>query len=143
MKIGTTFLILLVIAFGTVAVTYLVNDVNTYYPSEENISTDSFYGRYDYTEELNESASKLKDKLQEIGEEESGWKQFFGTLYVIPLAIITVVKQMILSIPYINSVFIDVTNDLGIPGEIVAISILAIMVSIIIMLIKFWHRPTT
>jgi uncharacterized membrane protein len=143
MRIGTPLLILIIIAFATVSITFLVNDINTYYPTSQNISTSNFADNYNYITEMNESTTKIGDALQNIGQEESGWKQFFGTLYVIPLAIITVIKQMFLSIPYIGSIFIAVTEDLGVPGEIVSIGILAITIGIIIMLIKFWHRPST
>ena len=141
MKLGTPLFILLVIAFAFTAISLIVGDFRTNYP-EANVSTESYESKYNYQEQVNGTFWDLSSRLEDISEAEGGWK-IWESVVAIPFVVITVILQIIRSIPYLTAILSGIPNDLGVPTPIIAIGLTAVMAGIIIMLIKFVHKSTT
>jgi len=142
MKLGTPFFILLVIAFVFTSIALIVGDFRTNYPEAGDISTESYESKYNFQQQVNGTFLDIGEKLQKIGETEGGWK-IFEAIVVLPLAVVSVIIQIILSIPYLGAILSGVANDLGVPSSIIAIGITAIIAAVIIMLIKFASKSPT
>jgi len=141
MKLGTPLFILLVIAFAFTSIALIVGDFRTNYP-EVNVSTESYESKYNYQQQVNGTFLDLSAKLEDIDEAEGGWK-IWEAIIALPIAVVAVILQVILSIPYLGAILSGVANDLGVPSSIIAIGLTAIMAAVIIMLIKFANKSPT
>ena len=142
MKLGIPFFILLVIALAFTSVALIVGDFRTNYPEAGNVSTESYESKYNYQEQVNGTFLDVSKQLEKIGEAEGGWK-IWESIVVLPLAVVAVIIQIILSIPYLGAILSGVSIDLGVPSSIVAIGLTAIIAAVIIMLIKFANKSPT
>ena len=141
MKLGTPLFILLVIAFAFTSIALIVGDFRTNYP-EVNVSTESYESKYNYQQQVNGTFLDLSTQLEKIGESEGGWK-IWEAIIALPIAVVAVILQVILSIPYLGAILSGVANDLGVPSSIITIGLTAIMAAVIIMLIKFANKSPT
>lgn len=142
MKLVTPFFILLVIAFAFTSIALIVGDFRTNYPEAGNVSTENYESKYNYQQKVNGTFLDISSQLQKIGEAEGGWK-IFEAIVVLPLAVIAVISQIIISVPYLGAILSGVATDFGIPPSIIAIGITAIIAATMIMLIKFANKSPT
>ena len=140
MKLGTTLSILLIVSFISIGVSLILIDFNTQYP-EAYTSKDYIEGNFSFFDKVNSTATSIQTRLESLEKEEGGWK-VFATLYVVPVVIIETIILLIGSIPFVGSIILSSGKQIGIPAPIIALSVLALIVSVMIMLIKFWHRPS-
>lgn len=139
MKLGLPLMILLVVSFVFISVVLIINDFSTHYPEAGPVSIVSNLSQYNFYGRVNSSMGNVQTKLDNLGQEAGGWK-IFAAIVAIPLAIVEVIGQLILAIPLLGSMIITIGTTLGIPQEIVSIGFIAIIVSVIIMLIKFLNK---
>lgn len=54
------------------------------------------------------------------------------------MAVITTILNLILAVPILGGIIIGIAREIGVPAEIIGFAMVALMVSVIIMLIKFY-----
>lgn len=117
----------------------IINDFETQYP-DINVNT-SWEDEYDYRDEINESVSSLKDKLDIITDEEEGWfSKIAAGITAVPRAIILVPVVMFETISYGLIILVKVGNDIGIPSFVIAFTTIAVILILIFKLISFFQR---
>jgi len=137
MKIETIVLMVVMVGFVFAAVGLMVNDFQEQYP-EVQINS-SWQSKYDYSKEINKSASNIVGYFDKIGESEGGWIILTG-IVALPLAIIEAVKIITLSLVKGTSIVTGVGTDIGINKTLLSFIIIIIIVIIVFVLIKFWRK---
>jgi hypothetical protein len=140
MKLGAPFFILLIIAFAFASIALIVRDFRTNYPEAGNVSTENYENKYNYQRLINGSFLDISKNLENLQKEESGWKVFFQSLYILPLAVLSTIAQLVLAIPYLGAILSSVSNDIGVPSEITSIALTAVIGAGMIMLVKFINK---
>jgi len=137
MKISLIVITIVVIGFIFATVGLIVNDLETQYPEIQIDS--SWQTKYDYSKEINESAIKIKDLFENIGEKEGGWLLLTG-ISAFPIAVIETVKIVILSLTKGVAIVAGIGTDIGIPPIIQTFIIIVITLIIIFSLVRFWRK---
>ena len=143
MKLGTPIFIVLLIAFSFLIIGIVVGDFRTNYPEAGNVSTSFETEFIGYADNLNSSFSTVTTSLSNIGSEEGGWKNILSGLMAIPIAAVETVRVLVASPFYLVNILTDVSSTLGIDSRILSIAIVAIIIGVILMLVKFAYKSTT
>jgi len=139
MKLSGYVSVLLVVAVIFLMVGLIVEDMETQYP-ETSVNKSAWQGKYDYTTEINESVSDLKDKFDIIQDDEEGWFERVGAgIVVIPKVIIFVPQVLLASLTNAIKLVAGIGEELSIPPAVIYIGITALLVIIIFGLISFWY----
>lgn len=136
MKLATPFYILLIVAFIFLSVSLIIADLNTNYPEAGNVST-GFSNKYNNLSFVDTKASDISSALGKVGEPTGGWK-IFEAIVAIPLAIITTIINLIAAIPILGFILAGIATEIGVPPAVANFGMVAILVAVIIMLIKFY-----
>jgi len=142
MKFGTPIFLLLLIAFAFMSVALIVKDFRTYYPTEENVSTENYEDIYDFSLPILGNFTgngSIREKLENLDNKNKGW-QIFSNIVAIPLVIIKTIIFMVLTIPYLMTILVGFATTLHVPAEIIGIAVTTLIVVVVIMLIKFYQR---
>lgn len=140
MKLGSPFFILLTIVFVATSVALIINEFNVNYSEAgiTNSSMDTQFSSYQTT--VNSSFGKIADAASNVGSEDGFWDKLIGGTYVIILALIVTVISLITTIPLLGGFVAYVGSEMGVPDAIISLGVVAITGSVVIMIIKFWHR---
>ena len=139
MRLSSYILVVLAIGLVFATVANIIHDLQIQYPEVE-VDT-SWENEYDYTEELNESASGIKSRFDKIGDEDVGWfSQLTAGITAIPLAIIFIPVVIFKTMKFAVIIFSSVATDIGIPAFVQVFGVVAIIIVITFALLSFWHR---
>ena len=139
MKISGYVLILLMVGFCFALVGSVVNDLETQYP-EVDINS-SWEDQYNFADEINESASSLKEQFDIIGDEDVGWfSKIAAGIYAIPKAVIFIPSILFQIVSYGVEVTTSLGSQIGIPEFVLYMGGIAIIVIVIFAVTSFWHR---
>jgi len=137
MKISTIVIMVVMIGFVFATVGLIVNDLETQYPSVEINS--SWSSKYDYSSEINQSATKIKDLFSEIGEKEGGWLLLTG-ITAFPTAVVEAVKIVLVSLIKGVAITTGIGTDLGIDKTILVFLVVIITLIVVFSLVRFWRK---
>lgn len=139
MKAGEFVLIILMVALVFTTVGLIVSDFETQYP-DVDVNT-SWSEDYDYSDQINESATDLKDKFETITNDETGWfAKAIAGITAVPTVIIFVPSVILESLVNGIKIVVGLGDDIGIPAVIITYAIIGLMIIIIFALIGWWHR---
>jgi len=138
MKLSTFVLMILMVAFVFAGVGLMIDDMETNYNVDIN---SSWTEDYDYSDGINASASELKNKFDDITNDEKGWfaKAVEG-ISAIPTVILFVPQVIIESLVNAIKIISGFGDELGVPTTIITYAIIGLMVIIVFALIGWWHR---
>lgn len=139
MKISGYITIILAVGLCFAIVGSIVDDFETEYPSID-VNT-SWEDEYDYTGEINESISGIKDKFDIIADEDAwfGIKIYAGAAILLK-AIIVVPSVIFKTIGYGLIILVKVGTDIGVPAFVTVFATVGIVLVVIFKLVSFWHR---
>jgi len=137
MKISTIVIMVVLVGFIFATVGLITNDLETQYP-DTNINS-SWQTKYDYSSEINQSAGKIKNLFENIGEKEGGWLLLTG-ITAFPIAVIETVKIVILSLVKGTAIVTGAGTDIGLPPVIITFLTVIITLVVIFSLVKFWRK---
>jgi len=137
MKISSIVLMIVLVGFIFATVGLIVSDLETQYP--EVTVNSSWSSKYDYSSEINQSAIRIKNLFENIGEREGGWLLLTG-ITAFPIAVVETVKIVILSLGKGISIVTGIGSDIGIPNTIIGFLIVIVILIIIFSLVKFWRK---
>lgn len=139
MKLSGYIMIILTVGLCFAMVGSVINDFEVQYP-DVDINT-SWEDEYDYTNEINESISGLKDKFDIIADEDEGWfSKLTAGISAVPKAIIVVPVVIFQTISYGLIILVKIGNEVGIPSFVIVFATVAIILIVIFKLVAFWHR---
>ncbi len=144
MKLSSAIMLVLLISFMFVSWGILINDFETNYV-DTNISTaspinETFLQDFDNSEELNESMQPIFEAFKDIATDEGFFDKIQDLAVVVPLAIISVPGVIFEQLKILISLVSIFSELIGIPIEIILISIVGLFMFILFKLIAFWRR---
>jgi len=137
--------ILSILLVGLVITTVglIVSDLETQYP-EVNVNTSSWAGKWNYADDLNDSVNSIKEKFEVLGDPERGWfSKLAEGITAIPEAIILVAKSMFFATAKGVIIITDIGFLTGVPPQIYAVGIVALIIVIVFKLVEWWRRYKT
>lgn len=144
MKLSSTIMLVLLVSFVFVAWGILINDFETNY-IDTNISSaapinETFLQDFDNSEELNESMQPIFEGFKDIATDDGFFDKIQDLAVVVPLAIISVPGVIFNQLVILISLISTFSELIGIPLEIIVISVVGIFMFILFKLIAFWRR---
>ena len=140
MKISTFILMFLAIAAMLFIVGLASQETKLYYP-EAGINDSEWYGKYDYSEQINTSIAPIKTSLENIGDENKGWfVKILSGIAAVPAAVISLAALVLGSFSFGGGIITGTLKTLGVPGILSIIIILMIVVWGIFKLIEVYQR---
>lgn len=139
MKLGTPFFILLTVVFVLTSVAIIINGFSETYP-EAGVAQSTLESRYTFFSDINNSFEDIKISAENVGNKEGFLYKIFTGGYVLLLAVVTTFTSLIGSIPLFGLLLVDIGSSLSVPPAITIIGFVAIIGSIVIMIVKFYHR---
>ena len=131
--------IILMVGLCFAIVGSVVNDFEVEYP-DIDVNT-SWEGDYDYTSEINDSISGLKDKFDIIADEDEGWfSKLTAGISAIPKAIVVVPAVMFKTVSYGLIILVEVGTKIGVPSFVTVFATIGVFTIVIFKLVAFWHR---
>lgn len=139
MKLSGYVTVILVVGLCFAIIGNVVNDFETEY-SDVDVNT-SWETKYDYSSEINESLSGLKENFDIIADEDEGWfSKLTAGITAIPKIIIVVPAAMFTTISYGIIILVDVGATIGIPSFVMVFATITLFLLTIFKLVAFWHR---
>jgi len=140
MKISTFIQLVLLISAFTLIFGMMAQEGVENYP-EANINTTDWYGRYDYSSQINQSVAPVKQSLETIGDENKGWfSKVTAGIAAIPKAVIALVSLTFGSITHGGAIITGGFNTLNIPFALVVVILVMILVWAIFKLVELYNR---
>lgn len=140
MKISTFVSFMVVIAAVFFIFNQAVFEANTQYPTA-NINASAWNESYDYTNELNNTMTPLKQKFEVIQDENEGFfTKLAAGITAIPYAVILVPQAVFESMVIGGKILTGFLSALGLPGQIVIYGILLLVMWGIFKLLEFFQR---
>ncbi len=136
MKLETIVMLVIVVGLVFAIVGLMQADLKTQYP---DVETENLTGKYDYTSDINQSASKISDYFQKIGDTKGGWQVLVG-IAAFPFAVIEAVMLILKSLTSGVSIITGLGTELGINSVILGFIIMMVTITILFALIKFWRK---
>ena len=141
MRFSDVAILICVIAAVFAVAGLFMNDLNQSYPSTS--FNDSLFDKYDKVEEIEESAEPLKESIEKIQNEETGWKQFVTGLAAVPNFILGVPSLVFKIFGYGATIITEGATDLNVPIVILSIMLTAVLIFMIFAIVSWWHRSRT
>ena len=139
MKISDYIIIVLVIGMCFTAFGMIISDFETSYPDVE-INRTSWEGKYNFADDINESAEGLKIDLEKIGDAEGFWTTISVGALAIPNVIISTISILLKSMGYGFVIFQGILDSLGVPQFVTTIGTIIIIILVLFAGISFYHR---
>jgi len=140
MKISTSIQIFLVIAAFMFIFGLMSQESKDYYP-DANINDTEWYGQYDYSSQINNSITPLKNSFEVIGDSEKGWwSKITSGIVAIPQAVIAFAGLTIGSFYYGGAMVTGTLTTLKVPIILIVIIIIMIVVWGIFKLVETYQR---
>lgn len=140
MKISTLVWFILIIGIVIFTITQASDDLNSQYSSNQiNLST--MEGKFDYTSNINSSASKLKNSFDNIADPDTGFFSKIGSgIVAIPYAVILFPSLAFTAVAGLGSMATYSSDIIGIPIYIQGIILIGIVFLAIKALLDFFNR---
>jgi len=144
MKLSSTIMLVLLISFVFVAWGILIQDFETNY-IDTNISSattinETFLQDFDNSEALNESMQPIFEGFQDIATDRGFFDKIQDLAVVVPLAIISVPGVIFNQLVLLINLVSQFSELIGIPIQIILISLVGIFMFILFKLVAFWRR---
>lgn len=141
MKVSSVITITLLVGLVFTIFVSIVGDMQGQYPN--NIENSSWAGYYDsnYTDAINESASNIKNRLEEIGDEDNWFIDVAQGAVAIPFVLFDVFVMIIASLTNLLKITVRAGTDY-VPAEVMIFGIVALLVAVVISLINWWKSDT-
>ena len=144
MKLSSTIMLVLLISFVFVAWGILINDFETNYIDTgiSNVTpiNETFLQDFDNSEELNESMQPIFEGFQDIATDEGFFDKIQDLAVVVPLAIISVPGVIFQQLVILIGLVSTFSELIGIPVQIILISVVGLFMFILFKLVEFWRR---
>lgn len=137
MKIESAITFLVIIAGVFFIFSLMISESNTQFP-DANLNSSEWETQYDYVDDINESISPLKEKLDVITEEDTGWfKKITTGITAIPKVVVFVPKAAADTLKFGGSMISDFFVALNFPGKITIIALTLIFIFMIFKVLAF------
>ncbi len=144
MKLSSAIMLVLLVSFVFVSWGLLINDFETNY-IDTNISSadpinETFLQDFDNTEELNETMQPIFEGFKDLATDDGFFDKIQDLAVVVPLAIIAVPGVIFNQLVILITLISTFSELIGIPIQIVLISIVGMFMFILFKLVEFWRR---
>jgi len=110
------------------------------YP-DSNINDSEWLGKYDYSEQINESITPLQTAVSNIGDDNKGWfSQVTSGIIAIPTAIIALPTLFFQTVANGGRIVAGTFTTLKIPSQLVTIVLIMIFIWIIFKLVEIYNK---
>jgi hypothetical protein len=135
------FLIFVVAVAGMFFIFGLMSqEASVNYP-DSNINDSEWLGKYDYSEQINESISPLQTAISDIGDDSKGWfSQVTSGIIAIPTAVIALPKLFFQTVANGGRIVAGTFTTLKIPTQLVAIVLIMIFIWVIFKLVEIYNK---
>lgn len=134
------FLVVFIAAFVGVMASF-ANDLNAQYPEEHQINTSKYEGKYDYSENINDSVGKLKSNFDTITDTDKSWFTRIGAgIVAIPYAVILFPLTIFDGFASFGNILTGMTQALGVPPFLISAGLLILVIFAVIKLLEFFQR---
>jgi hypothetical protein len=135
------FLIFVVAVAGMFFIFGLMSqEASVNYP-DSNINDSEWLGKYDYSEQINESISPLQTAISNIGDDSKGWfSQVTSGIIAIPTAVIALPKLFFQTVANGGRIVAGTFTTLKTPTQLVAIVLIMIFIWVIFKLVEIYNK---
>jgi hypothetical protein len=135
------FLIFVVAVAGMFFIFGLMSqEASVNYP-DSNINDSEWLGKYDYSEQINESISPLQTAISDIGDDSKGWfSQVTSGIIAIPTAVIALPTLFFQTVANGGRIVAGTFTTLKIPTQLVAIVLIMIFIWVIFKLVEIYNK---
>ncbi len=144
MKLSSTIMLVLLVSFVFVAWGILVNDFEDNYLDTGIVNVtplnETFLQDFDNSEALNESMQPIFEGFQDIATDDGFFDKIQDLAVVVPLAIISVPGVIFTQLVILIGLVSTFSELIGIPVQIIVITIVGIFMFILFKLVEFWRR---
>jgi hypothetical protein len=135
------FLIFVVAVAGMFFIFGLMSqEASVNYP-DSNINDSEWLGKYDYSEQINESISPLQTAISDIGDDSKGWfSQVTSGIIAIPTAVIALPTLFFQTVANGGRIVAGTFTTLKIPSQLVTIVLIMIFIWIIFKLVEIYNK---
>ena len=139
MKISTLSTMLLIVGVFLFLIISMVHESETNYDIDINES--AWEDQYDFANDVNDSISPLKNSIDDITSEDTGWLEKVGSGFTGIIAAVTFLPSFVWSMGKMGTNLITgLGTFLGVPSEIILVFIIMISLWGIYQLIQFFQR---
>jgi len=117
----------------------IIGDLGEQYP-DVSINDSGWEGKYNFTDEINDSAYTLQVQLENIGDAEGFWQTFAEGALALPKVVISVGDILILSMQKGTTIFSGMLDSLSVPMFVQVVGIIIILITVIFAGVSFYHR---
>ena len=137
MKIESVITFMVIIAGLFFVFALMIEESNTQLP-DAGLNSSEWETQYDYVDNINESISPLKEKLDVITQEDTGWfKKITTGITAIPKVIVFVPKVTFDTLKFGGNMITDFFVALNFPGKVTIIALTIVFIFAIFKLISF------
>ena len=137
MKISGIITFMIIIAGIFFVFALMVSESNTQFP-DAKLNSSAWENQYDYVDDINESISPLKQKLDVIADEDTGWfKKITTGITAIPKVIVFMPKATFDTLKFGGNMITDFFLVFNFPAKVTIIALTLVFVFAIFKLIEF------
>ena len=139
MKITDYVIIALVVGMCFTSFGLIIGDLKEQYP-DVSINDSGWEGKYNFTDEINDSAYVLQVQLQKIGDATNFWTTISAGALALPKVVISVADILLLSMQKGTIMFSGMLNSLSVPMFVQIVGVIIILITVIFAGVSFYHR---
>lgn len=141
MKISLMITFIIIVGIVFLGFTTMSNDLNTQYTNGTEINTSLWSGKYNYTNQVNNSISPLVEDFNNIADENSGWFTRLGSgIVAIPHAVVGVASLALTSLGSLGGIVSNAGNAIGIPPAVIYGFIVILTIMVLTGLLSFFQK---
>lgn len=141
MKISTFFFALLMVAAIFFIYAEIVRESNEQFPLDSKLNSSEWEDKYDYVEDINQTAYPLEKKLKVIQDDEAGWfSKLTAGITAVPYVLMLVPQATLGATVFGGKMITDIFTVWNLPKILIVIALLALLIWAIFKLVSFWNK---